>query len=300
MIHAIYDLDLAIFHFFNGWAGGWTTDRLFTFSQQNQMFRGGIVLAAYWWFWFAGSGERRAANRQAILVVLIATVASLFAARMLALALPFRPRPMIVPGIGYHAPSQFFGSTVEDWSSFPSDHAALFFALAFGLFRLSRPLGAALMAWVTVWICIPRIYAGLHYPSDILAGALIGIAAVLLTGTAMRLRGGAPGRRLMALVEAVEGRWPQLFYAAAFALSFEIAMLFDDVRNLARNAVHALRHAGYLGADRGAALFLVSGMIVLGVAACAALALWMLRAGERRSRLRRGLERRDGRPIDGA
>jgi undecaprenyl-diphosphatase len=280
MFHALNDLNLAIFHFFNHWAGGWATDRLVRFTQQDQLFRGGIMLAAYWWFWFAGSGERRTANRQKILVALIAAMASLLVARSLAMALPFQPRPMTVPGIGYHAPSIRFWAEIENWSSFPSDHAALFFALAFGLFRLSRPLGVALMAWVTVWICIPRIYAGWHYPSDILAGALIGIAAVPLSGAAMKLWGGAPGRGLMALVEAVEGRWPQVFYAAAFALSFEITVMFADVLDLARNTVHVMRHAGYLDADHGAALFLVSVLLGLGIVVCAALMAWKLRSGE--------------------
>jgi hypothetical protein len=46
MLHALNDLNLAIFHFFNGWAGGWAIDRLIRFSQENEMFRGGILLAA--------------------------------------------------------------------------------------------------------------------------------------------------------------------------------------------------------------------------------------------------------------
>jgi hypothetical protein len=84
----------------------------------------------------------------------------------------------------------------------------------------------------------------------------------------------------MGLVETSERRWPQLFYAAAFALSFEITVLFTDVRNLARNAVHVLRHAGYLDADHGAALFLVSVLLGLGIVVCAALMAWKLRSGE--------------------
>lgn len=285
MLDAFYKLDLAIFHFFNGWAGNGTAEQLVLFSQDNPLFSGGIILVAYWWFWFAESNQHRAANRQKIVEALIGAVASLVLARTLALALPFRPRPFSVPGIGFHASSSFGEAVLENWSSFPSDHAALFFALTFGLFRLSRPLGAALMAWATVWICIPRIYGGLHYPSDILGGALIGIATVLLSSAAMRLRRGAPGRKLMALVEICERRWPQLFYAIAFALSFEITVLFDDVRHLARAMVQIMQQAGYVGADHGAALFLACGTIGLGLVASAALVVLLkLRLGEARSR----------------
>jgi undecaprenyl-diphosphatase len=58
--------------------------------------------------------------------------------------------------------------------SMPSDHATAAFALAFGvLLFLDRRAGFALTA-VAVLIGVARIWTGLHYPGDILAGAAIG------------------------------------------------------------------------------------------------------------------------------
>lgn len=65
------------------------------------------------------------------------------------------------------------------YNSFPSGHTATAFALAFWLFMLVRGTryrfwgyGALLLAGL---VGLSRVYRGLHYPSDVLAGALIGV-----------------------------------------------------------------------------------------------------------------------------
>ena len=63
--------------------------------------------------------------------------------------------------------------------SFPSDHAAAAFAIAFAVYAISRPAGAAFLAAATA-IAVSRVAVGLHYPSDVLAGALVGWAAAQL------------------------------------------------------------------------------------------------------------------------
>lgn len=64
--------------------------------------------------------------------------------------------------------------------SFPSDHAAVAFAIAFGVLAFSRRVGILFLAAATL-ISLSRIALGLHYPSDVAAGALVGWAAALLT-----------------------------------------------------------------------------------------------------------------------
>jgi undecaprenyl-diphosphatase len=59
--------------------------------------------------------------------------------------------------------------------SFPSDHAAGAFALAFGIWLYDRTLGAVLLAIGAV-LAFSRVYVGTHYPGDVVAGALIGMA----------------------------------------------------------------------------------------------------------------------------
>ena len=57
--------------------------------------------------------------------------------------------------------------------SFPSDHAAAAFAIAFAVYAVSRWAGAAFLAAAAA-IAISRVALGLHYPSDVFAGALVG------------------------------------------------------------------------------------------------------------------------------
>ncbi len=261
-------LDLNLFHWVNGWSGTRSFDQLVAFEEGRYLFRA-LVLVPYWWFWFAGHGERREQRRRIIVGALLGTFAALVLARGMALTLPFRLRPMHEIGIGYHAPSLEILRNMEDWSSFPSDTAALFFALSFGIWRLSRPLGAALMAYSALWICLPRIYLGIHYPSDILAGALLGIAVTWATIKMLEARGGALSRRIMASLSALEQQRPGLFYAAAFASAFEIAMLFDDIRAFGRVGLHLLHPGGGHAGLGGVAPALLGGGVLLASAALA-------------------------------
>jgi undecaprenyl-diphosphatase len=85
-----------------------------------------------------------------------------------------RARPCdTYPGIHRHAPAL-------DRYSFPSGHTmhAVGFTLALGL---HLPLLAALVAPFAGLVAMSRLVLGLHYPSDVLMGALIGVTMALLT-----------------------------------------------------------------------------------------------------------------------
>jgi membrane-associated phospholipid phosphatase len=60
--------------------------------------------------------------------------------------------------------------------SFPSDHAVAAFAIAFAVAFFGRRVGAFFLAAATV-VAFTRVLVGLHYPGDIAAGALIGLAS---------------------------------------------------------------------------------------------------------------------------
>lgn len=59
-------------------------------------------------------------------------------------------------------------------NAFPSGHAAFFFALATAVWVWDRPVGLWLFA-AAVLISLARVVAGLHWPSDILAGVALGM-----------------------------------------------------------------------------------------------------------------------------
>lgn len=79
----------------------------------------------------------------------------------------------------YHRPRPFAALNLphlltETSYSFPSGHAIFFFALAAGVFSTNKRFGAWLYV-VAILIGLGRIAAGVHYPSDILGGAILGV-----------------------------------------------------------------------------------------------------------------------------
>ncbi len=62
--------------------------------------------------------------------------------------------------------------------SFPSDHAAAAFAIAVAVLLVNRRIGAIFLAAATL-IAVSRVLLGVHYPGDVLAGALVGAAAAV-------------------------------------------------------------------------------------------------------------------------
>ena len=68
--------------------------------------------------------------------------------------------------------------------SFPSGHAASAFAFASGVAATKRPAAVPLRGLAAL-VSYSRVHTGVHYPADVLAGALLGVALARLT---VRLR----------------------------------------------------------------------------------------------------------------
>jgi undecaprenyl-diphosphatase len=64
-------------------------------------------------------------------------------------------------------------------ASFPSDHASASFAIAFAVLLLD-PLGGAVFLVFAVVISMGRLFIGAHYPGDVGAGLLVGLASALV------------------------------------------------------------------------------------------------------------------------
>ena len=97
------------------------------------------------------------------------------------------------PAVGRPIPEPLLES--PSTFSFPSGHATVAFAcatvLALALPRLRWPLFA-----LAALIAFSRVYVGVHYPGDVLAGALLGVViAIALRMLAAALRRSAPPMR---------------------------------------------------------------------------------------------------------
>jgi len=81
-----------------------------------------------------------------------------------------RPRPVLagLPPLG-GAPSSL---------SFPSAHATSSFAVATAMCRVDPATSAAFL--VALALALGRPYLGMHYPSDVLAGAFLGVVLGLI------------------------------------------------------------------------------------------------------------------------
>jgi undecaprenyl-diphosphatase len=70
-------------------------------------------------------------------------------------------------------------------NAFPSDHSTVAFAIAFAVLLIAWRAGAVFLLFALL-IGFGRIFAGVHYPSDILASFLVGLGAGLLVVYVLR------------------------------------------------------------------------------------------------------------------
>jgi undecaprenyl-diphosphatase len=120
----------------------------------------------------AARGAAHAAWRRASLAAVLSAGLGLAVGKLIS-ELVDRARPFVADPHGVH----LFTAHAAD-PGFPSDHATAAFAIAAAVFLRKRGCGIAALIAATV-LSIGRVALGVHYPSDVLAGAALGSAAAL-------------------------------------------------------------------------------------------------------------------------
>jgi len=224
----VNEFDLTVIRFVNQFVGRWPEfDRFMAFLTWQNILKGGALAALLWWAWF--SGKQRA--RELVLGTLSGSFAAVAAARLLGSVLVFRMRPLVNPELHFHTPPGIKAADMISWNAFPSDHAALFIGIATGLCFISMRVGIAALVYTVVVILFPRLYGGIHHPTDLIAGGLLGSALVVTACSSRWIE-----RLWRRLLEFEKDR-PAIFYAALFIVCFEIAEMFESVRNSAQTTL---------------------------------------------------------------
>ncbi len=158
-------LDYTVFHWINGLAGrvGWLDTVVARFTDISPYLVAGLLVV----LWFLGRGDQRWRNREGVIHALAAVALAAGVGTLIASAW-VRPRPFLVHPAHVLIAKSFDGS-------FPSLHATAAFAAAVAVLFYNRRAGVVFIVLAAL-IALSRVFVGLHYPGDVLAGALIGSA----------------------------------------------------------------------------------------------------------------------------
>ncbi|AXY09698.1 undecaprenyl-diphosphatase [Bacillus thuringiensis LM1212] len=126
----------------------------------------GLIIMAYW---FTQSRK----NKMMIIQAMFAFVTAELIGKLVGkLHLNYQPFA-VLPNV-----NKLVDHAVDN--SFPSDHTILFFSICFSFWLVRKKTG---WVWLLLAFCvaISRIWVGVHYPFDVVTGALIGIISALFS-----------------------------------------------------------------------------------------------------------------------
>ncbi len=167
MIDWLYSIDLAIFHFVNGTLANPIGDAFWPYlTDYDKQLPIRILLIAIWLALLIKGGKR--GRTVAILLVPLLVISDQLSSSVIK-SLIGRVRPChALPASEIHLLVGCGGL------SFPSSHAVNNFGVA-TLFSYFYPRIKASLFTFAALVALSRVFVGVHYPSDVLGGAIIGV-----------------------------------------------------------------------------------------------------------------------------
>src|SRR3989344_3006945 len=123
-----------------------------------------ILLVLFFW-------KRHIISRRGIVISIVSAIVARFGFVTLIRLWYHSPRPFEVIKVRQLIP--------EDGWSFPSGHASFYFALAMGVYMYNKKLGWIFFIAAAI-MGVARVFAGVHWPADILGGVGVGMLTAVL------------------------------------------------------------------------------------------------------------------------
>jgi membrane-associated phospholipid phosphatase len=174
----LYSIDVACFRFINGMLANPVLDRLMPLFAGNWLFWPVLFTAATWAIWKGGARGRLCV----LLLAIVLTAGDCWITNTLKDVVA-RPRPCLsiddvnLPMVDSPVldKQNEYRRGCSDTGSFPSGHTTNWWAATFVLW-LFYPRTLRYMLPMACLIAFSRVYNGVHYPSDVAGGAVIGTA----------------------------------------------------------------------------------------------------------------------------
>lgn len=161
----ISHVDYLVFQFINHWCVTFSAlNPLMKFLSEKAEYLFYLGIIVYWF-------TRIHKHREMVIIALLSACVG-FSIGSIISHFYYRDRPFV-----QHVVNQLIEHSTN--ASFPSDHAIGAFVIATAIWLFRKKDGAIWLV-LAVLISFSRVWNGVHYPSDIIAGALLGVVSAFL------------------------------------------------------------------------------------------------------------------------
>ena len=161
---SLYSIDVFLLQFINSFHHNLFFNSLaLTISFLGLLFTGLIIAVIFYVF----GGEK---GKKIAFILFITVIVTFFITQLLKLLI-MRPRP-------YTQLTTLIVCTVESDYSFPSGHSSISAAISYILGKEYNCLKYTML--IPILVGLTRIYLGVHYPSDVICGLVLGILIAFL------------------------------------------------------------------------------------------------------------------------